>query len=53
MGIVIVMHFDMLFQLKNLKLILRPYVTRGHNVSMQGVGIVLGIVKHRRLFWRG
>jgi len=36
--------FDMLFQLKNLNLITPFHVNTGHNPSMQGVGIVLGIV---------
>jgi len=36
--------FDMLFQLKNLNPIIPFHVDTGHYPSMQGVGIVLGIV---------
>jgi hypothetical protein len=43
-GIVIEMDLDMLFQFKKLKRISQRSVTSGHTVSMQRVGIVLGIV---------
>lgn len=43
-GIGIEMDFDMLFQIKKLEAIMSTSVTRSHSVSMQGVGIFLGIV---------
>jgi hypothetical protein len=44
MGIAVEMDFDMLFRLKKLKRLRRLSFPSRHTVSMQGVGIVLGIV---------
>jgi len=43
-GIGVETDFDSVFWLKNLKAIMTPSITKSHSVSMQGVGIVLGIV---------
>ena len=44
LGIAVEMGFDMLFHLRKLKRIRRLSFPSRHTVSMQGVGIVLGIV---------
>jgi hypothetical protein len=49
-GIAGTTEFDRLFRIKNLRLMERLLVETRHALSMQGVGIVLGIVKPR-LLW--
>jgi len=44
LGIVIETDMDMLFHGKNLRRTGSPFVMKGRNVSMHGVGIILGIV---------